>query len=225
MIWVLTVFIIIFTIIVEIFTTMFMLTGLSHTKSKFQVISMLTSTGFTTKESETIMLDPRRRKYAQVLIVLGYCATVTIVSMLITSINASRKWWEYIIAILILIFFALIINNKSIRKRIDPKIQNIGSKFIYGKEENYLIVLESLDEKIVGKIKLYHVPNDLENKTIEEMQINHTHGIQILGIERKRRTLKNVTKDDMLKNDDLIVVYGSKSDIEKALNISRTTDK
>ncbi len=115
MLWILTVFIAVFTLVVEIFTTVFMLTGLSHTKSKFQVISMLTSTGFTTKESEVIMLDPIRRRYAQILIVFGYCASVTIVSMLVSSINTNTNVLEYFISNSLLIIIIIIIYNTRIR--------------------------------------------------------------------------------------------------------------
>lgn len=225
MLWILTVFIAVFTLVVEIFTTVFMLTGLSHTKSKFQVISMLTSTGFTTKESEVIMLDPIRRRYAQILIVFGYCASVTIVSMLVSSINTNTNVLEYFISISLLILFILIINNKTIRKKVDPRIQKFGAKMLYGKDENYLIILETLNEKVVGKIKLNNLPEEFNNKTIEEMQINHTHEIQILAIERNKRILRHVTKDDYLKIGDLILVYGSKQNITQALNVTNSNLK
>lgn len=220
MLWFLTVFIAIFTLIVEIFTTVFMLTGLSHNKSKFQVISMLTSTGFTTKESEVIMLDPIRRRYAQILIVFGYCASVTIVSMLVSSISSNNKWYEYIISIASLVTFILIINNKKIRKKIDPRIQKLGAKILYGENENYLIILETFDEKVVGKIKLNNLPKEFSNKTIEQMKINNTYEIQILAIERDKKILRHVTKDDFLKVDDLILVYGSRKNISTALNVT-----
>lgn len=225
MLWILTVFIAIFTVIVEIFTTVFMLTGLSHTKSKFQVISMLTSTGFTTKESEVIMLDPVRRRYAQILIVFGYCSSVTIVSMLVSSINRNTEWYQYIISSTLLILFILIINNKKLRKKIDPKIQNFGAKVLYGKNENFLVILETLNEKVVGKIKLNNLPEEFEGKTIEEMKINNVHKIQILAIERNKRILKHVTKDDYLKVGDLILVYGSQHNINCALNVKGCNTK
>ncbi len=225
MIWVLTIFIAVFTLFVEIFTTIFMLTGLSHTKSKFQVISMLTSTGFTTSESEVIMLDPFRRRYAQVLIVLGYCANVTIVSMLVSSIASNNNWYQYIIAIVLLVIFILILNNRTLRSKIDPKIQRFGARLIYGKSENYLIILESLNDKIVGKIKLNTLPTEFDGISIADMGINHKYEIQILAIEREKRILRHVTKDDYLKLNDLILVYGDKKNITEALKVTNSRKK
>ncbi|MFV0275179.1 MAG: TrkA C-terminal domain-containing protein [Bacilli bacterium] len=224
MIWILTIFIAIFMTIVEFFTVIFMLTGLSYSKSKFQVISMLTSTGFTTKESELIMLDPKRRKFAQNLIIFGYCATVTIVSMLVTSLNTSNNWYEYLLAIIAIVAFLIMLNSKSFRKIFDPKIEKFGSKFLYDEADNYLIILETLHEKIVGKIKLKKVPEEFINKKIGEMKINNKYGIQLLGIERDRKTLK-ITKDSSFENDDLIILYGDKDIICKALKIVKTSKK
>lgn len=38
------------------------LTGLEESRANFQALSAVTGTGFTTRESELIMADPRRRK-------------------------------------------------------------------------------------------------------------------------------------------------------------------
>lgn len=225
MIWVLTILIALFTIIVEIFTIVFMLTGLSHNKSKFQVISILTSTGFTTKESELVMLDPKRRRYAQILIVFGYCFSVTIVSMLVTSINGSSPWYEYVIAITLLATFIFLLNNHSIRKKIDPKIQKFGAKLMYGENENYLIIIESLNEKIVGKIKLITLPSKLKNQTLEQLDLSNEYQIQLLAIERNGETLKNINKDVCFEENDLIVVYGEKNNIIETMNIVKTDVK
>lgn len=225
MLWILTVFIAIFTTVVEVFTIVFMLTGLSHKKSKFQVISMLTSTGFTTKESEIIMLDPVRRRYAQILIVFGYCASVTIVSMLVSSITTKNTWYEYFIALAITVVFVLIVNNKKIRRKIDPKIHKFGAKILYGKNENYLTILETLNEKVVGKVKLNNLPRELDNKTMEEMNLSNKYEIQILAIERDNKVLRHVTKDDYLKLGDLILVYGGKNSISSTLNVTNSSSK
>ncbi|MFV0498615.1 MAG: hypothetical protein ACK5NF_01060 [Bacilli bacterium] len=220
MLWILTVFIAIFTLVVEIFTIVFMLTGLSHKKSKFQVISMLTSTGFTTRESEVIMLDSTRRRYAQILIVFGYCASVTIVSMLVSSINTENNWYEYLIALTVTILFILLVNNKKIRKKIDPKIHRFGAKLLYGSDHNYLTVLETLNDKIVAKVMIANLPKTFEKKTMEEIDISNKFEIQILAIERGKETISYVSKEESLIVNDMILVYGSYSNIMLAFELS-----
>ncbi|MBT3319023.1 MAG: hypothetical protein HN948_07025 [Clostridia bacterium] len=58
-------------LLVEVLAIVFRITGLNSQKARFQVISILTHTGFTTRESELIAQHPLRRKLASALIVYG----------------------------------------------------------------------------------------------------------------------------------------------------------
>lgn len=66
-------------IIIEIFSSIFSIEGVQIDKSKFQVISILTGTGFTTNESELMLSTKRRRKLTQILILFSYLFNITIV--------------------------------------------------------------------------------------------------------------------------------------------------
>ena len=70
-------------VIAELFTFFFRLTGLPAEKARFQVISLLTGTGFTTRESEIIMASRLRRRLARITMLFGYVFNVTIVSALV----------------------------------------------------------------------------------------------------------------------------------------------
>ena len=69
-------FMTIFLIVIDFFL-FFRLTGMPMKKARFQVIS-LTSTGFTTKESEIIVQNPLRRKFASWLMIISYVSTATL---------------------------------------------------------------------------------------------------------------------------------------------------
>ena len=81
------IFILIFLILVEILCILFKLTGLTDEKARFQVISLITSTGFTTKESELIVNHKTRRRLAQYVMILGYVGMATIVSFMAQIIS------------------------------------------------------------------------------------------------------------------------------------------
>ncbi len=86
----------VFFLFVEIFTVLFMLTGLPERKARFQVISILTNTGFATGESEVITSSRRRRRLATItmlfsatsnpLLVLDYYGDSAIVEIRITDL-------------------------------------------------------------------------------------------------------------------------------------------
>ena len=67
-------------IVVEIFTVLFRLTGLREDKARFQAVSCMTNSGFTTRESELILNSAARRNLARVMMLFGYLFAVSGVS-------------------------------------------------------------------------------------------------------------------------------------------------
>ena len=63
--------ILLYWVITELFAILFRFTGLPDEKARFQVISLLTGTGFTTKESEIILSSRRRRRLARATMLFG----------------------------------------------------------------------------------------------------------------------------------------------------------
>lgn len=76
----LLIYFVVITAVIEIHVILFRLTGLKLEVSRFQVISMMTGTGFTTGESELILGHPVRRKLAIFLILFGAFSLAIIIS-------------------------------------------------------------------------------------------------------------------------------------------------
>jgi hypothetical protein len=76
----LLIYFIIITAVIEIYVVLFRLTGLKLEISRFQVISLMTGTCFTTGESELILGHPIRRKLATFLILFGAFSLAVIIS-------------------------------------------------------------------------------------------------------------------------------------------------
>ena len=72
--------ILLYWIITELFAIFFRFTGLPDEKARFQVISLLTGCGFTTRESEMILTNRPRRRLARITMLFGYVFNITIVS-------------------------------------------------------------------------------------------------------------------------------------------------
>ena len=75
--------ILIYWVITELFTILFRFTGLPDERARFQVISLLTGCGYTTRESEMLLSTRRRRRLARITMLFGYVFNITIVSALI----------------------------------------------------------------------------------------------------------------------------------------------
>ena len=79
---------------IEIFTILFRITGLTKEKARFQVISLITCSGFTTSEAEIIATNRRRRRLAIICMITGIIFNVMIISFIINLImlgEASHK--------------------------------------------------------------------------------------------------------------------------------------
>ena len=74
-------------VIVRIGAIAFNLTGLEWSLAKFQALSCFSTTGFTTRESELIVSDPKRRRIASILMVLGNAGLVTLVATFANSMR------------------------------------------------------------------------------------------------------------------------------------------
>ena len=71
--------IMLYMVISELFTILFRFTGLPDEKARFQVLSLLTGCGFTTRESEMVLSTRSRRRLARIMMLFGYVFNITIV--------------------------------------------------------------------------------------------------------------------------------------------------
>ena len=114
-------------ILIEILTAIVRLTGISYDKAEFQVVSLLTGTGFTTSESEQMLQTKKRRKIAQNIMLFNYIFNISFISVFInifiSSENSSLN--EIKIGLLVTfwnIVFIIFLKKTKITKRIIAKI-------------------------------------------------------------------------------------------------------
>lgn len=84
--------------VIEIHVVLFRLTGLKLEISRFQVISMMTGTGFTTGESELVLGHPIRRKLAIFLILFGAFSFAVIISSVSNFLSDDLRTKEILYA-------------------------------------------------------------------------------------------------------------------------------
>jgi hypothetical protein len=105
----LLIYFIIITGVIEIFVILFRLTDLKLEVSRFQVISLMTGTGFTTGESELILGHPVRRKLATFLILFGAFSLAVIISSISTILSDDLRTKEVLYgAGAVLLIFAIL---------------------------------------------------------------------------------------------------------------------
>ena len=207
-------------IIIEIFSSIFSIEGVQIDKSKFQVISILAGTGFTTNESELMLSTKRRRKLTQILILFSYLFNITIVStiinLFISTSNVTAE--ELIIGVILTLtnIILLIILNKATRvtKFFDMIIRNIEIKRME-KRKNPMSIYDRYGDKVIAEVVLIKMNNKLKNTNV--MKINKEYGIQILVIKRGEEIISNLNEKINLKEGDVLLVFGAEKLIRKVL--------
>ena len=212
-------FILVYIMIAEIFTVLFRLTGLTEDKAKFQVVSMLTNSGYTTQESEVIATSKIRRKLARITMVFGYAFTVTIVSSVVNVFVAFKKAQvTYIIWIILglgvfIVLVYMIQRSSRIKKSFDSAIERIGNRIMFGKQSNPIIILDTYGGVVMAEVYLTQIPLMLENKTLEQTELKSKYNINILLIKRNDTIINNIKGQTTLQKNDNLIVFGSRKNI------------
>ncbi len=202
-------------LIIESITVLFRFTGLNEEKSNFQAISLLTNSGFTTNESETIMASRVRRRIAKVTMMIGYMFSVVIASSIINimisiSKTSVKTTSLHIVAIAVFFCLLLLVSKVPFFKRgLDKVVRKAAERtFSRRSTENPIYVLDSYGKDVLCAILVTRVPEMLQNKTIIEAQLRVQYGVSVLTIsDDGHHNAINAAKD-ILKEMDKIVVFG-----------------
>lgn len=213
-------FIIIFLLIIEIITVLFKLTGLSEEKARFQVISLLTGSGFTTREAELITQHPSRRKLAQLLMVLGYLGFVTGISFLVDMIKHSMSIKNLSVLVCFFIIIWLFLREKVFLQFLDNFLEKlILKKYSKFKSPNKMY-------KLITRAKGYGIYNIIidENSGLVGVPLKDCnlkpHNMIILNIDKGNQFIGFPKRDYVLEKGDNILLYGKVDEILKTFHLN-----
>lgn len=211
-----TIFIIVLlTAIMEIAATALKLTGINIHIARFQALSALTGTGFTTRETESIMKHRQRRIIVMILMIVGPLGFLTILGSVLVSIKEEVFLYE-LIAILTVIFIILrIFKSKFIGSLFHRLVERqIKKRRLFRK-----VVLEevlTLDENLgVCEFEVRENSKVAGKKLIDTNFKNE--GFMILAIERKDGVLSVPRGSDTIQKGDKLVIFGSIKNMKQAL--------
>jgi len=122
---VMLIFLVVWLLIFWIGSIAFETTGMERAKARFQALSALSGTGFTTREAESVVSHPKRRRIAAWLIFLGNAGIVAFLVLLVLYIRAGITA-PPLLHIVVLILTVLVI-CLFIWLRIIDKISNASS--------------------------------------------------------------------------------------------------
>jgi hypothetical protein len=187
-----------------------MFTGMDEKRARFQALSAFTRTGFTTKEAEIVVKDPRRRQIITWLIVLGNAGIVTVIVTATSSLSSSEGYFIAVdIGILLVgVYLVYLVLKRTPLSRTWEKF--IEKRFVHSEfleedtsedllhlAEGYgmLQVFITADSPFIGRSLLQ--ANTEENE------------FWVVGIERGKEWISLPRSREIINDGDKLIVYGN----------------
>ncbi len=206
--------ILLYWVITEIFTILFRFTGIPDEKARFQVASLLTGCGFTTKESEIMLSNRSRRRLARITMLFGYVFNITIVSIFINfflSLTMAQDK-HFAVAMLIplvpLAIVFLFIRVPSIRAWGDRILENLVDRIIRSDSSNTVLPLDYIGKNSIALVSLKTVPEEFRELTLSETGLRANTGIMVMLVESKGNQAKAPDANTVFREGDRLTVFG-----------------
>lgn len=214
----------IYILLVDIFTVFFRITGMTEEKARFQVISLLTNAGYTTKEAESVTNVKLRRDLAKATMIFGYAFSATIISSIVTVfMSIAGKQTEVtrhsLLAIVICssVFFLFLVVRKVnfIKIIFDRFIENLAIHLFYNSGENHIIEVERFGPIITANVLLNIVPENLVGKQLKDTNIKSEYEVNILLIKDEDGNTFYPKMDTILQENTTLMLMGTLKNIKK----------
>lgn len=208
-----SVVILIYWVITGLFAMLFRFTGLPDEKARFQVISLLTGCGFTTRESEMLLSTKSRRNLARITMLFGYVFNITILSAFVNvffSFNLTElsNYFSILIPLFALAVILVFMRVPVIRSWGDRTIEKIAGRIVHHDAVNTALLLDYIGEDSITQVTLHVVPESLAGKKLSETRLKADHNLLVMLIERNKQKAEPPTADTVFQPEDKLTVFG-----------------
>lgn len=217
--------ILLYFVITELFTFFFRMTGLPAEKARFQVISILTGVGFTTRESEIIMGSRRRRRLARVTMLFGYVFNVTIVSALInvflsvSEVQAEHRFFGFLIPLGTVALIFIFMRVPKVHAWGDHLFRRLADRILDRKETfNAVMVVDYIGTDSIAQVTLRHIPDEYRGLSLAETRLRAETGILVMLVEHRGGKTMAAKADTVFEIGDKLTVFGDYKTICKAFH-------
>ena len=217
--------ILVYWVITELFTILFRFTGLPDEKARFQVISLLTGCGFTTRESELILSSRPRRRLARVTLLFGYVFNITIVSAFINVFLSLKlkQVGHYYAGVLIPLAAVTIIfvfmRVPIIRAWGDNQLQKLADHIIGSSDRfNTVMLMDHIGTDSIAQVTLNHIPEEYQGVPLSKTGLRAGTGILVMLVEQPGKKPVPAGADTVFSIGDKLTVFGDYSTICKAFH-------
>jgi hypothetical protein len=211
----LLIYFIIITAVIEIFVILFRLTNLKSEVSRFQVISLMTGTGFTTGESELILGHPVRRKLATFLILFGAFSLAVIISSISTILSEDLRTKDILYASGVVLLVFAILKLKSVQTKLSKLFKQDMKQTIELGDLPIKDIFISEEQDQLLNLHIYKESSLFEKQINQVIHDYDQLGLVVLFIQRGELKLRKNIYHTKIHEGDQILLFGDKNVISR----------
>jgi amino acid transporter len=185
-------------------------TGMERSKARFQALSALSGTGFTTREAESIVNHPKRRRIASWLIFLGSVGIIAFILIMILYLRAglaAPSAAHIIIIIASILVFLLLLWTGIINRLTNAIVKLLHKAPAYITEE----FLHQLGDYGIARIRISGT-QATGGLTLGDTEFKERN-ILVLAIERGERVISRPENEESVQTGDYLLCYGKISEL------------
>ena len=201
-------------LLIEILAVVFKLTGLDFDKARFQIISIITHTGFTTRESELIAQHKMRRRIASWLMIISYISQVMLISLFVNILIQNKNQLVYIGIMLLVVAVMLIVFTRSrhMNTRFNKFVEKLLSKSIKRQDNTSIDSILQVSEGYGVHEIVLEENNGLCGHSLRSSQLSKLE-INVLKVDRGEKVYDFPDAQFVLQQGDRLILYGKTENI------------
>ena len=220
-----SIIILVYWIITELFTILFRFTGLPEEKARFQVISLLTGCGYTTRESEMVLSNKHRRRLARYTMLFGYVFNITVVSAFINVFlslkltQAEHYYFGILIPLSAVSVIFIFMRVPSVHAWGDALLQRVAGRIVRESESfNSILLLDYIGKGSIALLAINHIPEEFRGVPLAQMGLKAETGILVMLVEHRGKKAEPAGADTVFEVGDKITVFGDYATICKSFH-------
>jgi len=207
-------------ILVRVATIALSYTGLSEDVARFQAMSALSGVGFTTRESDTVVNHPVRRKVVMYLMLAGNAGIVTAMSSLVLTFVTPQSVGSAAIRLGVLVaglaVLWIVASSRWVNARLSRAIAWALKRYTRLDVKDYSQLLHLAGDFRVVEVRVACTPW-LADKTLAELPMR-AHKVQVLGIRHKDGGFIGAPDGQArVLPEDILILYGPQGAFEGSL--------
>ena len=189
------------------------------------MISLLTGTGFTTRESEIILSSRRRRRLARITMLFGYVFNVTIVSAFINvflSMKVSQvetQFFGFLIPMGTVALIFVFMRVPKVHAWGDNLLRRLADR-VFNRQEtfNAVMLVDNIGTESIVQVTLREIPEEYRGQSLAETGLRADTGIMVMLVERQGGKPVPAGADTVFEPGDKLTVFGDYKTICKTFH-------